>query len=194
MGNGQICGGNSQCTSSICGGRCCPGPAFCSCSQPSAANLVPNAGFDSGLPSWTVPSSSGTVSWTSDDAEACPYSGAASIVAGALASDEAASNQSQLQSPCLGVSPSTSYNFGGKLKGYGLCQVNLYQNSNCTAALAGGGGIPANNNPASWPSNTNSAFSSGNAHSAIITCTGGSSAGLTLHIDMIYLTPAPGSF
>ena len=192
QGNGLVCAVNSQCTSNICGGRCCPGPAFCSCTQPSSSNLVPNAGFDSGLSPWTVPGTTETVSWVSDDAEGCPYSGSASIVGGALADDDAAEGVSELLSPCIPLSPSANFNFGMRINGYGGCGITLYQGESCTGATSSGGSVPGNST--AWPSNVNVAFSSGNAQSGRISCTVGGSPGTTMHIDMVYVTPAPGSY
>jgi hypothetical protein len=187
QGNGLVCTVNSQCTSNICGGRCCPGPAACACTQPSSTNLVPSGGFDSGLSPWTVPSSSETVSWVSDDAEGCPYSGSASIRAGAIYADET----DELLSPCVPLSASTSYNFGMKINGYGSCVLNLYQNANCTSAAAGSPNVGAGVSNTAWSSNLNAAFGSGNAQSGRISCTVGSG---TMHLDMVYVTPAPGSY
>jgi hypothetical protein len=187
QGTGQVCTGNNQCTSGICGGRCCAGPTFCTCTQPSSTNLVPNAGFDTGLAPWTVPSSSESVSWVSDDAEGCPNSGSASIQPGAIYADET----DELQSPCIPLSPSTNYNFGMKIKGYGSCNFYLYQNANCTAAAITYPGVGTGPSSTTWSSNLNAAFGSGNAQSGRVSCTvnvGG------MHLDMVYVTPAPGTY
>ena len=47
---GAVCGAGEQCTTGICGGRCCTAP--CTCPQPTAGNLFKNAGFDSDVSSW----------------------------------------------------------------------------------------------------------------------------------------------
>jgi hypothetical protein len=177
----------AQCTSNICGGRCCPGPAACACTQPSSTNLVPNAGFDTGLSPWTVPSSSETVSWVSDDAEGCPYSGSASIRAGAIYADET----DELLSPCVPLSASTSYDFGMKINGYGSCVLNLYQSANCTSATAGSPSVGTGVDNTGWSSNLNAAFGGGAAQSGRISCTVG---GGTMHLDMVYVTPVPGYY
>src|SRR5262249_50662075 len=42
---GQLCSRPEQCTSNLCGGKCCNPGAPCKCSQPSKENLIVNPGF-----------------------------------------------------------------------------------------------------------------------------------------------------
>jgi hypothetical protein len=72
---GAVCSTFEECGSATCGGRCCS--SGCTCPQPSAGNRFQNAGFDSDLTNWCP---SGSLQWTNDDADGCPYSGAAKTV------------------------------------------------------------------------------------------------------------------
>jgi hypothetical protein len=71
----SVCSRSEQCTSGLCGGRCCNVGAPCKCTQPNPNNLFANAGFDTNIDGWTFGSDSEIVSWTSADAENCPFSG-----------------------------------------------------------------------------------------------------------------------
>ncbi|HXJ22699.1 MAG TPA: hypothetical protein VMT03_20950 [Polyangia bacterium] len=195
QGTGAVCTANDQCVSNMCGGRCCPGPGSCSCPQPSTGNLVPNAGFDTGLGGWMLFSPSpgaGDGSWVSDDASSCPASGAASIVAGA--DPDEPSELEELESPCMQLSASTTYDFGMKIKGSGSCSLSLVQGSNCggtaPTGVTGNTSVSAPGG-SSW-STVGVNFGSGTAVSGYIYCKVALNS--TLEVDMVYITPAPGTY
>ena len=122
-GIGSVCGTFDECTSAICGGRCCSSP--CTCPQPSAQNLFKNPGFDSDLSGWEMFTGTSTgVQWSSDDVDGCPYSGSVKVHA-------AQGNPAQ----CIAITPGM-YNFGGWFKNtdgsYFSCAFVPYPGNGCT--------------------------------------------------------------
>ena len=82
--NGALCANNDECSSFVCGGRCCPVNMPCSCTQPSAGNLLVNEGFDTGMSNWSDDPSGTAEVWTGTyDAESCAYSGSVGITVSA---------------------------------------------------------------------------------------------------------------
>jgi hypothetical protein len=92
------------------------------------------------------------------------------------------------------LTPSTPYNFGMKTKGSGTCSLSLVAGANCggsapsgvtgTTTFTAAGG-------SSW-SNVALSFGSGTATSGYIYCMVASNS--SLEVDMVYVTPAPGTY
>jgi hypothetical protein len=113
---GQVCAAPDECASGTCGGyevgarsgRCCQS---CMCPQPSAGNLLAQAGFDQSMTSWTIALTSAgpgraEIRWTSAlDRDDCQYSGSAEIVLG--------DQRDGLFYQCLPASNGQTYYFGG---------------------------------------------------------------------------------
>src|SRR5215831_7969487 len=57
---GEPCTSAFECSSGLCGGRCCNPGVGCTCTQPSAANLIVNPGFDNALSGWTQGAGAGS--------------------------------------------------------------------------------------------------------------------------------------
>jgi len=119
---GALCSTYDECRTSICGGRCCAAP--CTCPQSSAQNLFKNPGFDSDLTAWGTTG----IQWSSQDADGCPFSGSANILA-------ANGNPSQ----CVPVSMGESYDFGGWFRNLDglifVCQLQTYPQPDCTGTV-----------------------------------------------------------
>jgi hypothetical protein len=133
-GLGAVCGAGEQCTTGICGGRCCTAP--CTCPQPSPGNMFANAGFDSDVSSWDRLKSSldqtTGIQWNSQDVDGCPFSGSVQEVTSGLG------NPSQ----CVAVTPGATYTFGAwgrNLDGNAyLCELQFWSGANCTGTLTFG--------------------------------------------------------
>ena len=63
---GQLCSQAQECSSGVCGGRCCAAGTSCMCPQPSSQNLLRNPGFDSDISGWTIDPGT-TAMWASGD-------------------------------------------------------------------------------------------------------------------------------
>jgi len=158
---GSVCASLDECTSAVCGGRCCSSP--CTCPQPSPNNLLKNAGFDSDLSSWDVFSGEKEigVQWNSDDVDGCPYSGSFKVVGG-------------LGQPfqCIPVAPGM-YNVGGWFKNTegkaSGCEFYSFASRDCTgdgttdyAQIIG--------NDTTWTFRTATFVVSDAANSALVQC------------------------
>jgi hypothetical protein len=123
---GAACGGGEECTSAICGGRCCT--SACTCPQPWPENIFgSSAGFDStDLSNW---GRTAYFQWNSQDADGCPYSGSIQILS--------ASGDPQR---CVAITPGASYTIGGSFKNadgnFWTCYFSLYVGVNCPPAEA----------------------------------------------------------
>jgi hypothetical protein len=122
---GSVCATFAECTTGICGGRCCMAP--CTCPQPSPQNLFQNAGFDSNVSSWDSIKGVGTtgIQWSSQDVDGCPFSGSVQVLSGL-------GNPSQ----CVAVTPGASYTFGGWFRNLDgnayTCALSVWSGPNCT--------------------------------------------------------------
>ncbi len=119
---GAVCASSDECTTSICGGRCCSTP--CTCPQPGAQNLFKNPGFDNVFSDWD--SHNGDAQWNGGDADGCPYSGSAQVVS------------SQGPSQCVAVVAGQTYNFVGWFKNadgkYYDCYLVPYGDATCSTS------------------------------------------------------------
>jgi hypothetical protein len=120
-GLGAVCGGGEQCTTAICGGRCCSAP--CTCPQQSTANVLTNAGFDSNLNGWSNPAVASQ--WTGQDVDGCPFSGAMQVIGAGLGLTQ-----------CVAVTPGAAYTFAGWFRnpdavGYIVSFIG-FSDANCT--------------------------------------------------------------
>lgn len=99
------------------------------CPQPTAGNVIKNAGFDTDLSSWTVASGDGSIIWAAPDATSCPFSGSAFITSN--------SDMSPRLSQCIQVTPTTSatttrYYWGLRARGAVACDIDRFFSPNCT--------------------------------------------------------------
>jgi hypothetical protein len=147
---GQLCSAGGECSSGVCGGRCCNQGASCNCLQPTSANLLTNPGFDTNLAGWTMDPGPGGFNWLSGttqdangihaDADDCPFSGAAYVSA-------PTDTTNQRISQCVAILPQTNYNFGVRIHSVGgafsNCGVDVYPGAQCT-------GTPANVVTVQW--------------------------------------------
>jgi hypothetical protein len=97
-GLGAVCATPGECSTSICGGRCCLAP--CTCPQQSAGNLLINPGFDTNLTGWSIPAVASQ--WSSQDVDGCPFSGAFQVISSGLGLAQ-----------CVAVTPGANYSFAG---------------------------------------------------------------------------------
>lgn len=121
---GLTCASADECLTAICGGRCCSSP--CTCPRPSPENLLGSgAGFDdTDLSSWGPP---GTMQWSSQDADGCPYSGSVQIL-----------SASGYPRRCVAVTAGASYSLGGYFKNADgspwACYFFTFAGPNCPLA------------------------------------------------------------
>jgi hypothetical protein len=90
--------------------------------------MLKNAGLDQNVANWSA--GSGTPTFSTSDAEQCPYSG--SLGATVAAADIKTFGQ------CATATFSGTFNFGGRVRllyGRALCQVNFYSGFNCDRDL-----------------------------------------------------------
>jgi len=103
----------------------------CVCRRPSATNYVLDPGFDSApLAPWNTYTSPEMVSWSSDDADGCPWSGSALVI-----------NTEGDPSQCFPIPGGGTYYFGIRLQmplynGTSYCDVAFTTGTDCY----GGGG------------------------------------------------------
>jgi hypothetical protein len=124
-GDGALCASGTECANGVCGGRCCA--AGCSCTQPNAANVLTNPGFDADTTGWTT--DSGTLSRSTLDAEQCPYSGSLTTTMPAGAPERIVGNCAAARSL------NGNFNFGLQIRvegaGQALCEARFWQGQNC---------------------------------------------------------------
>jgi cysteine-rich repeat protein len=191
--DGALCSSDQECSSGSCEGRCCPAGESCSCPQPSAANVVKNAGFDTNLASWTQDSGPGGFTYQSaaddptSDADGCPYSGSLYL--------SFTEEGPQAISQCVSVSPNTSYNTGMRMRAGNArarCVLTLYPAANCQ-----GSGVEVTEyfwlNVGQWSPETSTAIDTEQYTSARISCSYYAEAG-GFRIDKVFLTKAPGGY
>lgn len=102
---GSVCTEAAQCTSGICGKRCCT--QSCDCSPPHPRNLLMNPDFDTSVQGWTfiTPTKEDGSPWAvrvSRDAHACEVAG----------SGAARLTRPMTIQQCIPVKPDTYYNVG----------------------------------------------------------------------------------
>jgi hypothetical protein len=117
----------------------------------------------------------------------CPFSGALHI------ENATGSAASQTVSQCVSISSQTKYDFGVYMQssaGYTHCDVDFFPVAGCLGdGVNQFDGIWLNVN---WSNDMATNLSSGNYRSARVYCW--AEAGVNLDIDMIYLTPSPGTY
>jgi hypothetical protein len=134
-GRGQLCEKAEECSSNLCGGRCCDAGEPCTCPQPGAENLLKNPGFDNNLSGWTQDPGPGSFTWhtgdagldTDYDATSCVFSGGALL---SNATDDDTFPQRLWQ--CIPVARNKTYNYGGRLRTAAECDLQLYPSANCS--------------------------------------------------------------
>jgi hypothetical protein len=186
---GQVCTAALQCTTGVCGGRCCNTGVTCNCPVQSTANLIQNGGFDllAQLDGWVVGSGPGTVTWQANDPNSCPYSGSAYI------DNSAGTANSRTLSQCVSVARSTTYNFGVTMQssaGYVHCAVDTFPQANCQGA-----GINQFDDVwlnVNWSVDMATTIDTGNMVSLRVSCW--AEMGVALNFDGVYLTLPPGKF
>ena len=191
--DGELCAADQECRSGTCGGRCCAVGEDCSCPQPSADNVVRNAGFDKDLADWTQGSGPGGFSHQSaeedeaNDADGCPYSGSLYL--------SFAEEGSQAISQCVSISPNSEYNTGMRMRvgnARAHCALSLFPASNCQ-----GSGVDVLEygwlNVGSWSPNLPQTLDTLQYTSARISCSYYLESG-GFWIDKVYLTKVPGGY
>jgi hypothetical protein len=102
-GNGGSNGGSAD------AGASCPiaiaGGAACLC--PSAANLLPEPGFDTDVSAWEQ---NGGADWSSTDATSCTRSGSLEVMV-----DPLGGSQSVMNAQCVPVTAGQTYDFGARV-------------------------------------------------------------------------------
>jgi hypothetical protein len=118
----------------------------------------------------------------------CPFSGALHV-----ANDNGSGN-SQTVSQCVSISSPMTYNFGVYMQtaggGYTHCDVDFFPAAGCS-----GGGINQLDDVwlnVNWSGSMATSLTNNAYTSAQVYCW--AEAGVGLDIDMIYLTPSPGTF
>jgi hypothetical protein len=178
---GSICSRPEQCSSNLCGGRCCNPGVPCSCPQPSADNVFDNAGFDVDTSGWET----GQETWSVKDADDCPFSGS-------LRSPAASGYPRR----CVRVLGGSKYNFGMSVfinqPIVYVCQLSFNSGFNCDGTGAGGM-VSLYVGPAAhvgqWNKLSVEVTADANASSAYLDCDA-----FDTYLDQIFLTPAPGGF
>jgi len=190
---GQTCSAASECTTTSCGGRCCSTSAACTCPAQSTANLIANSGFDSNLTGWALDSASGPVKWVADDSDGCSLSGSVEL-------SGFSNSPSKLLSQCVVVTPVTSYKFGTRMaitRGTAQttdvpphCDLDLYTDATCTVGMTNASDVQWIN--VGWSDIDVDIQTGSNTKSARLSCRVENDT--TIHVDKLYLTPAPEGF
>ncbi|HVU50579.1 MAG TPA: hypothetical protein VHL80_07815 [Polyangia bacterium] len=201
--DGDVCVANEECVSGDCGGRCCPTTALnCTCPQPSANNLLTNAGFDTDVTTgWTAvipPGTMHTVTWSTMDATNCSYSGSAQLFYDTTLPTYTPPAITQ----CVPVTAGMSYEFGFRIQstcGNGWCTVNFFKASNCTGAdvtessdMPENGGTPFTDFMDSGP-----IVAPAEARGALLTCSTSAPYGgptCATWFDEVYFSPSPHTY
>jgi hypothetical protein len=119
----------------------------CTCTQPSAANLLKNPGFDQDTSGWTV--DMGRISLSSYDADGCPYSGS-------LGFSFPASGEFNVAQCATDPGMSGSYNFGVRIlvagNGAATCGVRFFPGNNCDGVEVGDDELNGTTSISGWQS------------------------------------------
>jgi hypothetical protein len=178
IGPGQKCSRPEQCTSSLCGGLCCKPGIPCKCTQPNAANVWLNPGFDKDAAGWTV---ADQAVWTSIDAEDCPFSG----------SVRSSVNEGYPQQS-VSVQGGVTYNFGASFNAFEVgatfrCDLTVStQSASATASTSIGGTLAT---PGKWENYSTSIAIAIDAVDAQVICEISGA-----FVDKAFLTPEPGLY
>ncbi len=129
-----------------------------------------NAGFDKDLSSWDTGSSD---TWTSADAEGCPFSGSM-----ACSLNDGEPNK------IVSVRPNTTYNFGAVFSSDTAGTSYLCEVYGTSASISGTIAVAG-----SWVSDSGSFTTSADTVTVQLDC-----ELMGAKVDQIYLTPAPGRF
>jgi hypothetical protein len=190
--DGELCVSDSECATGTCGGRCCA--AGCSCTQPSAANLLVNPGIDRDLNGWRI--SQNTLSRSLSDAERCPYSGSLTTVLPA-GRDELTVDQCVSHVPLKG-----DFNFGARsntVNGSGYvvaCQLAVYSGFNCDGDLILTNETDSSKPNFGWQQLDASLSMISGANSFDFSCYlfADSQLDTTFYLDMLYVSRAPSRY
>jgi hypothetical protein len=200
---GDACGSADECVQGFCaGGKCCS--QSCSCPIPNTENLVQNPGFGTNLGFWDLGegyTEGETLSWTAEDTNNCPISGAFRIHSPALSGGN-------LISQCMAVASGHPYNFGlrarlGQPTGSGWygaigCRLSWALLDGCNGQLFGRVDLFTPDTwVAGWQSLTAENVSPpADALSALVECSfeTGMAPPFDGYLDQIYLTTAPGRY
>jgi hypothetical protein len=197
--DGHVCGMPNECASGVCGGRCCRTTAACACTQPTAANLVRNPGFDNDTTGWAFGSSIGVFRWQNGttalpgghlaDAQSCAWSGTAVLDCDFEFDSCGRAYQ------CIEIEQNASYAFGARVgsdaRGETRCSVELHPGPGCVGT--GQFTDTVFRTDTGWSATFQSfTFTSGANMSAQINC---ERIGLgTGTFDMVYLSKRPGGY
>ena len=193
---GSICGAADECGSGFCATKCCR--EACACPVVSQSNTVANAGLATNLGGWTL-FQDPRVSWDADDATGCPVSGSVRI------SIPAGNDVEDVFTQCVSVRPSTSYNWGIRIRitppagsgtySVGYCRLTWTDSPNCQGQPFAGAMMESVNGVGGWQSIArDNVVSPSEAVSAQFTCSVQTGPPMDAYFDMAYLTPAPGRF
>jgi hypothetical protein len=188
---GATCYTAAECTSGMCGGRCCTDA--CSCAKPNPANMVRNPGFDTDLASWVATGETGAVaSWASTpDFDSCPSSGSLRLHV------PKGQKEGRISHCISGIQGSALYSVGYRLfvleetEGEVICFVYWWTALGCT----GGPGTWFIGNYANkwgvWEDYVAAHGSPENANSVALVCNARSSANADLNVllDKVFVTP-----
>jgi hypothetical protein len=166
------------------------------CLCPSAANLLPEPGFDTDVNDWQQ---NGGANFSSTDATGCPLSGSLQVMV-----DQLGESQAVMDAPCVPVTPGQKYDFGGKVllptpdpsTGASMA-VEWIEYADCHGSFTTTSGPAVDPASAgSWQSLSSSAVAPNTAAAAFLVLTvptpqGVSSSAL---FDDVYFTPSPGAF
>jgi hypothetical protein len=121
------------------------------------------------------------VQWAGQDADGCPYSGSANILA-------ANGNPSQ----CVPVSAGTFYFFGGWFRNLDAnlvtCLLQTYPEPNCEGTIGFLGNISGNE--VAWTYKTTNIQIPPSVVSVRLVCDGNANS----YVDKLFLTPPPGGY
>ncbi|HEY2731566.1 MAG TPA: hypothetical protein VGK52_16600 [Polyangia bacterium] len=184
--DGELCSANTECTHGACSGRCCLG---CTCTQPSAANVLKNTGFDKDTSGWAI--TGGTIAQMPfSDADACPYSG--SLVATATGA-----NLAELTQCVSAVALSGTFNFGTRMlagqANASICGVRFFLSPDCTGDEIVDDELLGPVNSSEWQSpspETAGPVPVTNAHSVLFFC----EIGGTLYLDEPFISKIPATY
>lgn len=187
--DGQPCSAASECATGVCGGRCCA--AGCTCTLPSASNLLKDPGIDVDVSNWTA--SIGAITKSAFDAQKCPYSGSLAATADA----EQVVTQCVRNTPLVG-----DFNFGAQFRFDStgapltapICQVSFNSGFNCDADIVLQNETGAATGTGDWQTVSATLPGVTGANSVAFSCYLFLSTGATFYLDMLYVSKTPGTF
>jgi hypothetical protein len=187
-GNCVQCASATDCTSYGNGAECSANNT-CLCNPPTNTNLVLNSSFETSMDSWTTTAG---MTFKTEDADACPYSGSVRTQAVSGSMDWGAMNQ------CVKVTGGAHYYFGYHYKQETssgvMCRIDWYAGVTCSGSSLSSYSLQGSTSAAApnWAITSGEPIAPATAGSGRIVCMAmGTAWGA---FDQIYLDPSSATY